>query len=99
MESFDYICAGHYLNVENVKDIITFCHREGLVLFTDEVRNNDLLIILICLRMLMQVYQENIYIEGVQFQSFHKVLHSMGSEVSDIQMVSFNSTSKGYFGE
>ena len=47
----------------------------------------------------VQVYQENIYVEGVKFQSFHKILHDMGPEVSDIQMVSFNSTSKGYFGE
>ena len=47
----------------------------------------------------MQVYQDNIYVEGVQFQSFHKLLHSMGPEFSDIQLVSFNSTSKGYFGE
>ena len=47
----------------------------------------------------MQVYQDNIYIDGVHFQSFHKLLHDMGPEFSDIQLVSFNSTSKGYFGE
>lgn len=48
---------------------------------------------------LLQVYQDNIYIDNVQFQSFHKLLHDLGPEFSDIQLVSFNSTSKGYFGE
>ena len=47
----------------------------------------------------MQVYQDNIYIDGVKFQSFHKLLHDMGPEFSDVQLISFNSTSKGYFGE
>ena len=47
----------------------------------------------------VQVYQDNIYIDGVHFQSFHKLRHDMGQEFSDIQLVSFNSTSKGYFGE
>lgn len=47
----------------------------------------------------LQVYQENIYEEGAMFQSFYKVLHDMGPEFSDVQIISFNSTSKGYFGE
>jgi len=45
-----------------------------------------------------QVYQENIYIP-VEFQSFRKVLKDMGPDYDDLQMVSFNSTSKGFFGE
>ena len=49
--------------------------------------------------MCVQVYQENIYKEGASFQSFYKVLHDMGPEFSDAQIISFNSTSKGYFGE
>ena len=49
--------------------------------------------------MYMQVYQENIYEEGAVFQSFYKVLHDMGPEFGDVQIISFNSTSKGYFGE
>ena len=48
---------------------------------------------------LSQVYQENIWEEGVEFQSFRKILHSMGDEYSDLQLVSFNSTSKGHIGE
>ena len=53
----------------------------------------------VCFTVHVQVYQENIYEEGASFQSFHKVLNDMGPEYSDVQMVSFNSTSKGYFGE
>ena len=49
--------------------------------------------------MYLQVYRENIYEEGALFQLFYKVLHDMGPEFSDVQIVSFNSTSKGYFGE
>ena len=32
------LLLGQYLPVENVREIIRFCHEEGLVLFTDEVR-------------------------------------------------------------
>ena len=35
---FCSFCAGQYLPTENVRDIIRFCHEEGLMLFTDEVR-------------------------------------------------------------
>ena len=32
-----HVYVGQYLPTENVKDIIRFCHEEGLMLFTDEV--------------------------------------------------------------
>ena len=46
-----------------------------------------------------EVYQENIWNDGVKFSSLRKVLLEMGPDYSDVQLVSFNSTSKGYFGE
>ena len=46
-----------------------------------------------------EVYQENLWVEKVKFSSFRKTLLGMGSEYKDVQLVSFNSTSKGYFGE
>ncbi len=32
------VCLGQYLPLANMKEIIKFCHEEGLLLFTDEVR-------------------------------------------------------------
>ena len=52
-----------------------------------------------CVCLSSQVYQENIWEEEVEFQSFRKIIHSMGPEYRDFQLVSFNSTSKGYIGE
>lgn len=72
--------TGQYITVENMREVIRFCYEEGLLLFTDEV------------------YQENVYNNG-KFLSFRKVLHNMGAPYSSLQMVSFNSTSKGFFGE
>ncbi len=46
-----------------------------------------------------EVYQENIWNEAIKFSSLRKVLLEMGPDYSDVQLVSFNSTSKGYFGE
>lgn len=45
-----------------------------------------------------EVYQDNIYREGAKFHSFKKVLHDMGCE-KKLQMASFHSCSKGFFGE
>ena len=47
----------------------------------------------------LQVYQENIYDEDCHFHSFKKVLSSMGPEYAGVQLVSTNSTSKGFLGE
>ena len=47
-----------------------------------------------------EVYQENIYNTKTPFTSFRKVCHDMGPEVwNNIQLISFHSVSKGYFGE
>ncbi|KAK4790858.1 hypothetical protein SAY86_031271 [Trapa natans] len=46
-----------------------------------------------------EVYQENIYAPEKQFHSFKKVARSMGYGEEDISLVSFQSVSKGYYGE
>ncbi|CAI9286229.1 unnamed protein product [Lactuca saligna] len=46
-----------------------------------------------------EVYQENIYVPEKQFHSFKKVARSMGYGDKDIPLVSFQSVSKGYYGE
>ena len=46
-----------------------------------------------------EVYQDNIYVDTVQFVSFRKVALDMGEEAADLQLISFHSISKGYFGE
>lgn len=45
-----------------------------------------------------EVYQDNVYKEGSEFHSFKKVMHDMGVE-KKLQLASFHSCSKGYFGE
>ncbi|XP_078432869.1 alanine aminotransferase 2 isoform X2 [Wolffia australiana] len=46
-----------------------------------------------------EVYQENIYVEDKKFHSFKKVARSMGYGEEDVALVSFQSVSKGYYGE
>ncbi|KAG8388446.1 hypothetical protein BUALT_Bualt02G0126700 [Buddleja alternifolia] len=46
-----------------------------------------------------EVYQENIYVPDKKFHSFKKVARSMGYGERDISLVSFQSVSKGYYGE
>ncbi|XP_073311491.1 alanine aminotransferase 2-like [Primulina huaijiensis] len=46
-----------------------------------------------------EVYQENIYVPDKQFHSFKKVARSMGYGEKDLSLVSFQSVSKGYYGE
>ena len=77
-----------------------FCFAKGQYLRDDNVRDiirfckrNNLLILA------DEVYQENLWKEGAKFSSVRKVLLEMGPDYSDVQLVSFNSTSKGYFGE
>jgi alanine transaminase len=45
------------LNLDNQKEIVAFCKKEGIVLLADEV------------------YQDNVYAEGKEFNSFKKVTH------------------------
>ncbi len=44
-----------------------------------------------------EVYQENIYAEGVRFHSFARVMHAMGE--ADVSLFSLHSVSKGFLGE
>lgn len=47
-----------------------------------------------------EVYQDNIYADGMEFHSFRKVMLEMGEPyASQIELASFHSTSKGYMGE
>lgn len=47
-----------------------------------------------------EVYQNNIYKEGVQFHSFRKILNELGGPYSnDVELISLNSVSKGLMGE
>ena len=47
-----------------------------------------------------EVYQNNIYKEGIKFHSFRKVLNEMGNPyASSVELFSLNSVSKGLFGE
>ena len=48
--------------------------------------------------MVLQVYQENIYVPEKKFHSFKKVSRSMGYGEKDISVVSFQSVSKGKIG-
>lgn len=46
-----------------------------------------------------EVYQDNVYAEGMKFHSFKKVAHDLGYPYSKMEIASFYSTSKGYMGE
>ncbi|KAJ6812433.1 alanine aminotransferase 2-like [Iris pallida] len=46
-----------------------------------------------------EVYQENIYVNDKKFNSFKKIARSMGYGEKDLALVSFQSVSKGYYGE
>ncbi|XP_074288150.1 alanine aminotransferase 2-like [Silene latifolia] len=46
-----------------------------------------------------EVYQENVYVPDKQFHSFKKIARSNGFGENDISLVSFQSVSKGYYGE
>ena len=44
-----------------------------------------------------EVYQENVYGEGLEFHSFAKVMHELGEK--EVTLFSFHSVSKGFLGE
>lgn len=46
-----------------------------------------------------EVYQDNIYAEGDKFTSFRKVMHTLGAPYNQLELSSFHSVSKGFFGE
>ncbi|KMZ65714.1 Alanine aminotransferase 2, mitochondrial [Zostera marina] len=46
-----------------------------------------------------EVYQQNVYVDDKKFNSFKKITRSMGYGEEDVALVSFQSVSKGYYGE
>ena len=46
-----------------------------------------------------EVYQDNVYIDGMKFHSFKKVAYELGYPYSEMEIASFYSTSKGFMGE
>jgi alanine transaminase len=46
-----------------------------------------------------EVYQDNVYAEGMQWHSFKKVAYELGEPYRSMEIASFYSTSKGYMGE
>jgi alanine transaminase len=46
-----------------------------------------------------EVYQDNVYIDGMKFHSFKKVAYDLGHPYSEMEIASFYSTSKGFMGE
>ncbi|XP_054717236.1 alanine aminotransferase 2-like [Uloborus diversus] len=46
-----------------------------------------------------EVYQDNVYAEGMEFHSFKKVMTEMGEPYKSMELASFMSISKGYMGE
>ncbi|KAM9308495.1 alanine aminotransferase 2-like [Gastrophryne carolinensis] len=74
--------TGQVMSRRNMEEIIRLAAREKLLLFADEV------------------YQENVFAPEAAFYSFKKVLYEMGPEYRErLQLVSFNSASKGVSGE
>ena len=47
--------TGQNLSLENMEEIVRFCHKEGLLLFSDEVLTPPLFIILLCCLFLVNV--------------------------------------------
>lgn len=46
-----------------------------------------------------EVYQDNVYADGMKFHSLKKTAYEMGLPYSEMEIVSFYSTSKGFMGE
>jgi len=46
-----------------------------------------------------EVYQDNVYADGMKFHSFKKVAYELGEPYSNMEIASFYSTSKGWMGE
>lgn len=75
--------TGQVLSEENMREVINLCVEKQICLMADEV------------------YQENIWRPGAKFTSFRKVAYDMGLTPASgkLQMISFHSISKGFFGE
>lgn len=77
--------TGQSMPVERIEQILALAAREGLVLMADEV------------------YQENVYGDAPPFTSFKRALMKLKESdpelAEKVQLVSFHSTSKGFYGE
>jgi len=75
--------TGQVMAEEVVREVAAWCRDRGVVLMADEV------------------YQENVYKDGAKFTSFRKAAFDLDlfSGQDPLQMVSFHSVSKGFFGE
>jgi aspartate/methionine/tyrosine aminotransferase len=65
--------------------------RENIIMVVRFAKENNLAILA------DEVYQENIYGEGLKFHSFARVMHELGEK--DVTLFSFHSVSKGFLGE
>lgn len=65
--------------------------RENIIMVIRFARENGLAILA------DEVYQENIYGEGLKFHSFAKVMHELNEK--EVTLFSFHSVSKGFLGE
>ncbi|KAL0380597.1 UNVERIFIED_CONTAM: Alanine aminotransferase 2, mitochondrial [Sesamum angustifolium] len=107
--------AGWGLEIAELKNQLETAKSKGLMTFSNDLNismlplkvlaeNNQKQIVDFCkdeglVLLADEVYQENIYVPDKQFQSFKKVARSMGYGEKDISLVSFQSVSKGYYGE
>ena len=80
--------TGNALPEDDMRAVIEFAYREGLVLLADEV------------------YQENVWEDGLAWRSFRRVACAMGlvdpastAVHAPLQLASFHSVSKGFTGE
>lgn len=73
--------TGNVLSVENIRQMIEFCYKNGMIILADEV------------------YQKNIYNTDKKFHSFRSVLSKMPYPYNQTTLFSYNSVSKGVFGE
>lgn len=46
-----------------------------------------------------EVYQDNVYLDGLKFHSLKKTAYELGAPYSEMEIFSFYSTSKGFMGE
>ncbi|KAK8664466.1 hypothetical protein V6N13_084255 [Hibiscus sabdariffa] len=93
--------TGWDLEVSELKKQLEAAKSKGIDVLAEE---NQMEIVKFCkeeglVLLADEVYQENVYVPEKKFHSFKKVSRSMGYGEKDIHLVSFQSVSKGYYGE
>ena len=100
--------TGQCLSEANLKDVITFCYQESLVLLGDEVYQQNIyqderpFISARKVWILIMLFHDYSSLQIVMFVtcSNSKVLMDMGPPINkELQLVSFHTVSKGYWGE